>query len=515
MPIHKRALLPAAILTFLAATGLAAEAPREFRAHLIMEPLSLDPALADDDVSTRVLVNVMDGLMGYDGAGTLKYKLAKSVSVSKDGKRYVFKLRANTVWSDGKAITPEQFVLGIKRALDPRLGGKLASLMFMIRGAKAYFNGKASAEQVGVRAQGKDEVVIELEKPASYFLHILTIPQTLPVREDILTATKGKWPALAPSTGAYVITAYRQGESIRLEPNPKYWNARAGTLPVLFRIIPEEATAVSLFESGALDQVSRVPPLDLDRLRAMGVVQEFAQLSTYFFSFNARKPPFNDREFRRAFAGSVAQEEFVALLRTGNLPARSWLPPGLEGYLPFHSTQEIFAASVKAVRLKLAASPLEVTAAFNNSGMNSMFMEKLQNDVKAKLGLQINLQAMDWKVYVSAIRLDTPQIYRFARGASFVDPIWHLASFQSDNPNNPTGWKNAAYDKLVDEVAVLPPGKARRSRIEQAQKILTQDEAIVVPIFHAVMTNLVAKRVRGFRMCPTYALYFDEMSLAP
>ncbi len=464
-------------------------------------------------VSTRVEANTMDGLMGYNGAGVLQYKLAKSVRISKDGRSYLFKLRPNTFWSDGQPVTPEQFVLGLRRTLAPATGAKLASLLFMIRGAKAYYGGTGSADKVGVSAKGSDELVIELEKPASYFLHILTIPQALPVREDILAAHNGKWPATAPSTGAYRITSYKQGESIHLEPNPRYWHAKAGTLPVLFRIISEESTAVSLFESGGLDQVSRVPPMDLDRLRQLGVVQEFPQLSTYFFSFNTRKPPFNDREFRRAFAGSIAQEEFVALLKTGNLPALSWLPPGLEGYLPYRSTQPVFAASVAAVRKKIAATPLEVTAAFNNSGMNGMFMEKLQNDLKAKLGLSVKLQAMDWKVYMTAIRLDTPQIYRFARGASFVDPIWHLSSFQSENPNNPTGWKNAVYDQLVDEIATLPPGKIRRAKIERAQKILTQDEAIVVPIFHAVMTNLVAKRVQGFRMCPNYALYFDEMTL--
>ncbi|MBI3557253.1 MAG: peptide ABC transporter substrate-binding protein [Deltaproteobacteria bacterium] len=507
--------LPFAFGCFIlpAASGLAADGPREIRTHLVMEPVSLDPALCDDDVSMRVMANVMDGLMGYDGEGGLKHKLAQSVEISKDRKRYVFKLRPNLFWSDGKPLTSQHVVLGIKRTLDPHLGAKLASLLFMIRGAKAYYAGTGAADGVAVRAEGDAKVVIELEKPASYFLHSLTIPQALPVREDVLAANGGRWPPRGPSTGAYHITSYKQGEEIRIEPNARYWNVKPGTLPVLFRIVPEESTAVSLFESGALDVVARVPPLDLDRLRALGVVQEFPQVATYFISFNARKPPFNDREFRRAVAGSIEKEEYVALFKAGNLPATSWLPPGLEGFLPFKRNVDIFSASREAVTKRLHASPLTITAAFNSSAMGALFMEKLQNDLKNKLGLEVKLAAMDWKVYVSAIRNDTPQLYRFARGASFIDPIWHLASFQSNDPNNPTGWKNAVYDKLVDEIAALPPGKVRRAKIERAQAILTNEDAIVIPIFHAVMTHLIAKRVVNFRMAPNYAVYFDEVRL--
>ena len=54
----------------------------------------------------------------------------------------------------------------------------------------------------------------------------------------------------------------------------------------------------------------------------------------------------------------------MALFKTGNQPAISWLPPGLEGFLPFKRNVDIFAASRAAIKKRLVASPLEVTAAF-------------------------------------------------------------------------------------------------------------------------------------------------------
>ena len=498
-------------VTSAATTG----GPREIRVHLPMEPVSLDPALTEDDVSIRVQANITEGLVGYDGGGKLKNMLAETIKVSNGGKTYTFKLRSKVSWSDGVAVTAEQFVVGIRHALDPATGAKVAALLFPIRGAQAYSTGQGTAELLGVTAKGKDQVVIELSSPAPYFVHVLALPEAAPLRADILLANHGKWPALAPSTGAYHIVSYKVGVEIRLEPSPGYWNAHAGTLPVLFRIIPEEATAATLFESGALDVVAKVTPLDIDRFRAQGVVHEFQQVSTYFLAFNAKRPPFNDREFRRAVAGSIDRQQIVDLLRTANHAALSWIPPLIEGYLPYRNTQSHFAASVAQVKKQLALAPVEITAALNNSDINSLVMEKVQNDLKTNLGLTVHLASMEWKAYIAAVRNNTPQLYRFARGVSFLDPIWHLSSFQSGNPNNPTGWKNEHYDRLVDEVASLPAGPKRRARIEQAQKILTEDDAIVIPLFHGSVTHLVSKRLRGFRMSPTYAVYFDEVSLVP
>src|SRR4051812_35127132 len=94
-----------------------AERPSVWSVQLSTEPVSLDPALAEDGASLRVLSNVMQGLVGYNGSGELENQLADSYQISPDGKRYEFKLRATARWSDGTPVTAEQFVAGFRRAL--------------------------------------------------------------------------------------------------------------------------------------------------------------------------------------------------------------------------------------------------------------------------------------------------------------------------------------------------------------------------------------------------------------
>ena len=139
--------------------------------------------------------------------------------------------------------------------------------------------------------------MIELERPTSYFLHALTLAQATPMRADVLDANGGRWPAESPSTGPYRIERYLREQEIRLVPNSHYWDRSVTLLPAVFKIIPDESQAVSLFEAGKLDVVGRVPPLDLERMRKHGFVREYYQASTYFLAFNTRKPPFNDRDF--------------------------------------------------------------------------------------------------------------------------------------------------------------------------------------------------------------------------
>ena len=503
------------VLFLLAPVTFAAAPPAgEIRVHLAANPSSLDPAIADDDYSAKVLGNTMDCLFGYDPKGKLENRLAAKIESKAGGLKHVVTLRKDAVWSDGAPITADQFVLGIRRSLDPKTGSKIASLLFPIKGAKEYYTGKGPADAVAVTAKG-NQVLFELVKPTPYFSHLLTLSQAAPTRADILAANGGKWPATAPVTGPYKITSYLVDQEIRLEPNPKYWNAKQSALPVLLRIIPDESTAISLFETGRLDIVGKIPPLDLARFRTMGVVQSFPQAATYFFSFNARKPPFNSAENRRAISGAVDRAGIVALLDSANIPATGWIPPSLGVTTKNDAMVKTLVADAEKNGAALKSLTTPVTAAYSTNAVNGIVMEKLQADVQKKLGLKLSLSTMDWKAYVSAIRTDTPNLYRFQRGAAFLDPIWHFASFTSEDPNNPTGWKNPGYDHLVEKIATTAPGATRSKLMAEADKILVQDEAIVVPVYYPVLSHLVAKRISGFAMDPLNGIAFANLGVKP
>jgi oligopeptide transport system substrate-binding protein len=484
------------------------------------EPASLDPTLAEDGVALFVLDNTLEGLVGYDGAGKLQNWLADSITVSKDGLRYDFAIRPTASWSDGKPVTAADFVVGLKRALTASQGAKLAGMLFRVRGARAYFEASRSgppspeiARGLAVRDEG-GHLVIELEERTPYFTQVMALPIALPLRQDVLDAHQGHWPDLAPSTGPYRIASHDPDRLIHLEANGRYYGSRPAFAAVDVMIVGDEAAGLNLFEQGRIDILTRVSAGELSRVRKIpGALRTFPFMATYYLSFNARKAPFNDRVWRQAVSGAIRRDELVRALDGGEKPARGFLPEGLEGHIPYEDPARIFAPALKQVsshreaNLKLA--PL--AAAYDTGARNTLVMEKVQADLLARLGLRLSLGNLDWKSYLKQVQTDPPPIFRLGILSPFQDPIQILESFETSSPFNYLHWSNAEYDRLVREIAGLAPGPKRAAKIREAQAILVDREAIVVPIYHYVQNHAVSSRVDGFRANPSGIIRLNEL----
>jgi oligopeptide transport system substrate-binding protein len=238
-------------------------------------------------------------------------------------------------------------------------------------------------------------------------------------------------------------------------------------------------------------------------------------LATYYLSFNFRKPPFNDRIWRRAVAGAVRRDELVRALDGGDEPARGWVPPGLEGNLPYSDPAPEYAADMAEARRRgsafAGAGAKPLSAVYDTSARNTLVMEKVQADLKRALGLRLSLGNLDWKTYLKTVQTDPPPLFRLGILAPFLDPIQILEVFTSKSPFNYLKWSNVAYDRLVERIADLKPGPERQSLIRQAQSILVDREAVVVPLYHYVQNHAVGPRIEGFRANPFGVIHFDEL----
>jgi len=496
------------------------------RVQLSNEPVSMDPTLAEDGVALRVLANLMDGLVGYDGAGKLQPRLAESWEWSGDGKQLKFKLRQNARWSDGQPVRPVDFLTSIRRALAPASGSTLVTHLLVIEGARAIHHGKSREDksaELGVSVMG-DTLTFRLEKPSPYFLEALTLPVAVPLREDVLAANGGRWPETGPVTGPYLMKSHLPDRRIVLERNPEYWAPQPSIATIWMEIVSDESTGANLFDRGELDILTKVPALHAKRLRDKGLLHTDPFLATYFLGFNCGKGPFKDRDWRRAVAGAISfksREEVVAALDTGDRPATSWIPFGLEGYLPpppQHNAQVTpFSDSIERVRKQLRSKPSaagSVSAGFDSGARNALVMEKIQSDLRNVLGLRLQLVNQDWKSHVRAIHTDPPPIYRFGWMAPFRDPISHLKAYVTGDPNNDSGCSFPDYDRLVAQIEVMSSGAEREAKIIEAQRILVEREAAIVPLFHYVINHAVTDRVQAFRVNPFGIIRFDELGLS-
>jgi oligopeptide transport system substrate-binding protein len=353
-----------------------------------------------------------------------------------------------------------------------------------------------------VRAEGAF-LVIDLKHRAPYFLEVLTLTACLPERRDVLDSHRGKWPEDGPVTGPYQITKHEIENKITLVRNEKYRSSHVSIPTVDYLVVPEESTGVSLFEKGEVDILTRIPPLDVERLKTKHLLKRSELLATYYIAFNTRVKPFDEIKNRKTIANAIRKKEIVEALGSGESVAENWLPPRWEPESP-HPDRNPPVAN--------AGFSAAVTIGFDSSSRNSLIMEKIASDIRESTKVKVSLFHQDWKTYIRTLQSDPPSIYRFAWLAPFDDPLPHLQVFTSRDPNNYTGWSNARYDALVETIAETPGGSLRTKLIQDAEKLL-DDEAPVVPIFHYVQNHAVSSRVLNFSADPFGVIHLSELSL--
>ncbi len=495
------------VLLFSACTSSPPDNSKTLAVQLANEPVSLDPALVEDGVSIRVLMNVVEGLYAYDSDGKLQPRLFDQMEVDSSHQKYSFTLKKNARWSNGTLIEEEDWIRGLKNALSPQTPAKLGELLFVIRGAREFKAGKVGWEKVGIKlSQGR--LIFELKEPAPWFPHVLVLPVAFPRKEKLTNAI-------------YRIASYERGKIIRLEKNPHhdFWKgvvAQGTPEKIDLWIVPDETTAQKLLEQGKLDVLTRISPFELKRLKTRVRVQAYPILATYYIGLNVRDPWFKNPVVRRAFAASIQKDEIVQAIGGSDLPAKGWIPEGLEGYQEYEQTSSAERTRLcnEAKKILARSSPkTPMTLIYDQSSINQIVLEKIQQDIKKHLGISVKLQAADWKTHVRNIRSFQGSGFRFGWLSPFIDPVAHLKAFTKESVNNFTGWSNPQFDAWIDQVSRLSPGSTRRDAILKAQKMLLEDEAVVVPVFHYRLNHAFSARVKQAKVNPLSVLLFNEVRI--
>ena len=110
-----------------------------------------DPSLTTDSTSFQALLNTQEGLYRLDKKQKPQLALAKSAKVTDGGKTYTFVLR-DAKWSNGQAITANDFVYSYRRSLNPKTKSSMAFYLYQIVNAEAINAGKKPVSSLSVKA---------------------------------------------------------------------------------------------------------------------------------------------------------------------------------------------------------------------------------------------------------------------------------------------------------------------------------------------------------------------------
>lgn len=192
-------LLSICLLLPLSACG--GKADGDFTVLLPENITTLDPQIATGQAADWVIGSIFEGLCRIDSEGNAAPGVAERWNHDRNYTRFTFHLR-KTAWSNGEAVTAEDFCFGIRRALSQETGAAALEDLFVIKNARAFYNGTASAEELGVRAENDRKLVIELEQGYEDFPLLTAGNHYMPCNTDFFEECSGHY----GQSAQYVLT---------------------------------------------------------------------------------------------------------------------------------------------------------------------------------------------------------------------------------------------------------------------------------------------------------------------
>jgi oligopeptide transport system substrate-binding protein len=497
------------------------------------EPKTLDPHRATGVTENKVISALIEGLIAYHPSddNLPSPGVAERWEPNADMSVWTFHLRPDARWSNGDPVTAHDFVYSYRRMLNPALAAEYGQMLYVLKGAETYNNGDTDDfGTVGVAAIDDHTLRLELVGPTPFFLNMLKHYSWFPVHPPTIEAhggpadLGGRWTLQGNfvGNGAFVLGSWKPNQYIRADKSPTYWdrdNVRLNA--IYFFPIEDDNTERRMFDSGRLHLTGTVPTNDVPVLRRTrpDILNIDDYLGTYFYRLNVTRPPLDNPLVREALALAVDRQRLVERVTLGDQrPAHAFVPQGFHGYQPpvriGHDPERARALLAEAGYPGGRGFP-QLYLLFNTSEGHRKIAEAVVAMWNETLGIRMQLENKEWKVYLDAQNLLDFDIARAGWIGDYMDPITFLEMFTTDNGNNDTGWSNPEYDRLIHAAFRSATHAEHFALLMDAERILMR-ELPVVPLYWYTRIYLKDPRLRGWNPKlldnrPYKELYFADV----
>ena len=285
--------------------------PYSLTVRLSEAQTTLDPASVTARGGEAILFHLFENLMRWEDDGNgwsiIGYGQAESYTVETDyagNSTYTFKLREDIVWSDGTAVTANDFAAAWRRLADPANDLPHRMLMEAVSGyGEVQETGDTAL--LGVSAPDERTFVVSLTGSPSYFLEeVCASAYTMPVYPGAASNTRG-----AVTNGAYIASSVTRS-LVTLERSETYYRAEElkGPQQLGFAVMEGSEADYAAFQSDEAALVVDLPEEVLREWSDSGNWTPEPVSTSYAVLLNTRQAPFDDPNVRLAFRLTAASQ---------------------------------------------------------------------------------------------------------------------------------------------------------------------------------------------------------------
>ncbi|MEO5661404.1 MAG: ABC transporter substrate-binding protein [Polaromonas sp.] len=520
-PISRRTLCATASAALLAGhvTAALAATPKDTLviAFAFDDIITMDPAEAFEISAGEVLGNIYDRLVRLDVNDPSKLigDVAKSWTVSPDGKSYAFELKSGLKFASGNALTADEVAYSLQRAVS--LDKSPAFILTQFGFSKDNVKDK-------IKATGPLSLTIETDKAfaPTFVLNCLTANIAAIVDKKLLLSKEqnGDWgygwlKTHYAGSGPLKLREWRANEIVALERNDNYYGDKPKLARVIYRHVKEAATQRLLLEKGDIDIARNLSPQDLAALASNKDIKTTSapKGTVYYISLNQKNPTLAKPEVREAMKWLI---DYAAigdtLIKNIGVVHQNFLPIGLLGASQVNP-YKLDVAKAKALLAKAGVpNGFKVTIDTRTIQPVQGIVEAFQQTAK-RAGIEVEIIPGDGKQVLTKYRARTHDMYIGQWGADYWDPHTNADTF-TRNPDNaddakakPLAWRNAwAIPELTkkSDAAVLERDAGKRKAMYEELQAEFRKTSPFVMLYQQTEVAAYRSNVDGLKLGPTF-----------
>lgn len=501
----------------------------QYREALIGYPQYINPVLAETNEADRDLsALVFSGLMKYDANGLLKPDIAESYEISDGGKTYLFKLRKDVFWHDGRQLMADDIIFTINIFQNSEYKSPLA------------------ANWRGVKAEKIDDFTVKFSLGNTFapFLENLTagiLPKHIWENIPANTFPISDYNLNPIGSGPYKFSKIEKDKiknvftQIEFKANEKYYLGRPFIKTIVFKFYNSEDESIKALSNNEVDGISYLSPQNKNKISSQNTNIYSLRIPRYVAAFlnQNRNKALADINVRRALAYATDKKQIInEVLNDEANPVDTPILRDILGIDNFTKTYEFSPEKAKKELaewkdengdgilekkiLKTDKEPanLEITISTSDWAELSKIAEILKSQWE-KVGIKVNLDIQK----VSDLTQKTIKPREFDAllfgEILYMDPdpfsFWH-SSQKKDPGLNLAMYDSPQADKLLEDARQTLDYMERIKKYDAFQQIIADDVPAVF-LFSPHYLYAVDNFVRGIetKNIATPARRFSEI----
>jgi peptide/nickel transport system substrate-binding protein len=420
-----------------------------------------------------------------------------------DDVTWEFKLRQGVSFQDGTRFTAEAVKKSFERISDKNVASPRAVVFKPVKEIKIV-----------------DDYTVQLvlHYPFAPILSILA-SQEASIISPAAIEQYGKDLTKHPvGTGPFTFKSWTPGQETVLVKNETYWGEKPKVDEVVFKVVPEGATRISMVETGEAHIAEPLPVTEIERVEASTGMSLYRSegLATEFIGFNMKKKPFDDVRVRQAISHAIEADAIITgVYNNVGTKAISTIGPKVFGYTPNLPSYDYDLPKAKAL-LSEAGYPngFKTTIWTYDRKERVNLAEVAQSQLKG-IGIDAEVKVLEYATFISATGKGEHDIFIGGWGNATGDADYNQSNMFKTSPTGDTNsffYSNPEVDKLIEEGRKETDPVKRKEIYAKAQEIEIKD-AVFIPIRNGEQIAAINNNVKGFWMNPSGYLILNEVSI--